>query len=82
MRIGIDAHHLNGKPQGSRTYLIELIRALVPLVHAPDELEVYSFQPSATEQLLDVRGPRHHRVFPKTARVRLPLVVPALELVQ
>ena len=69
MRIGIDAHHLNGKPQGSRTYLIELIRALVPLVEAPEsELEIYSFQPGATEQLLDVRGPRHHRVFPKTAR--------------
>ena len=81
MRIGIDAHHLNGKPQGSRTYLIELIRALVPLVELENELKIYSFQPAATERLLDVRGPRHHRVFPKTARVRLPFVVPALELV-
>ena len=81
MRIGIDAHHLNGKPQGSRTYLIELIRALVPLVEAESELEIYSFQPGATEKLLGVRGPRHHRVFPKSARLRLPFIVPALELV-
>ncbi len=81
MRIGIDAHHLNGKPQGSRTYLIELIRALAPIVDAQDELDVYSFEPIASERLLDVRGPKHHRVFPKSARVRLPFIVPALELV-
>ena len=55
MRIGIDAHHLNGKPQGSRTYLTELIRALVPLVEAQDELDVYSFEPSATERNLHSR---------------------------
>ena len=81
MRIGIDAHHLNGKPQGSRTYLIELIRALVPLVDKNDQLEVYSFQPGATERLLGVSGLEHHRVFPKSARLRLPFIVPALELV-
>ena len=46
MRIGIDAHHLNGKPQGSRTHLIELIRALGRLVGDDDELRIYSFAPN------------------------------------
>ncbi len=76
MRIGIDAHHINGKPQGSRTYLIELIRALARL--ATDELIVYSFRPEETKAVLAAEGVAHRRVFPESARVRLPLVVPAL----
>ena len=78
MRIGIDAHHLNGKPQGSRTYLIQLIRALGPLLEDDDELHVFSFEPDETKKLVDGS---HHRVFPRTAKVRLPFVVPVLELV-
>ena len=84
MRIGIDAHHLNGKPQGSRTYLLGLIRALTRLIEDDDddgdddELRVFSFEPDATRQLVDGS---HHRVFPKTAKIRLPFVVPVLELI-
>lgn len=79
MRIGIDAHHLDGKPQGSRTYLIELLRALAAL-GGGDELHVYSFDPEATQRTLGANGLAHHRLFPESARLRLPLVVPALEL--
>ncbi|MGH9322705.1 MAG: glycosyltransferase family 4 protein [Vicinamibacteria bacterium] len=78
MRIGIDAHHVNGKPQGSRTYLIELIRALA-LISA-DEIFVYSFRPQETARILGDSRLAHRRVFPDSARLRLPLVVPALEL--
>lgn len=78
MRIGIDAHHLNGKPQGSRTYLLQLIRALNELIGDGDELRLFSFDPHATRQLVDGD---HHRIFPKTAKLRLPFVVPILELV-
>ena len=79
MRIGIDAHHLNGKPQGSRTYLLSLIRELARIA-ANEELLVYSFDPEETRQLLDAPGVAHRRVFPASARLRLPLVVPALEI--
>lgn len=84
MRIGIDAHHINGKPQGSRTYLIELIRALTR--RSSDEIVVYSFRPKETSALLAADGPVqpvqivHRRVFPESARLRIPLVVPALAL--
>ena len=81
MRIGIDAHHLDGKPQGSRTYLLHLIRALQELTPNEDELHVFSFHPEKARKLLDDGGrARHHRVFPESAKIRLPLVVPALEL--
>ena len=79
MRIGIDGHHLNGKPQGSRTYLIGLIRELARIA-SEDRFLIYSFEPEKTERLLGLPNLIHRRVFPKTARIRLPLVVPALEL--
>jgi glycosyltransferase involved in cell wall biosynthesis len=79
MRIGIDAHHINGKPQGSRTHLIELIRALSRI--GEDEFLIYSFRPEETQKLLQSTNLLHRRVFPESARLRLPLVVPALELV-
>jgi glycosyltransferase involved in cell wall biosynthesis len=82
MRIGIDGHHLNGKPQGSRTYLLGLIQALARLAPAAtdDRLFIYSFEPEATRRLFDAPSLSHHRVFPKSARLRLPFVVPALEM--
>ena len=79
MRIGIDAHHLNGKPQGSRTYLLSLIRGLAKIT-ASEELLVYSFSPEETRRLLDAPGLTHRRVFPTSARLRLPIVVPALQM--
>ena len=79
MRIGIDGHHLNGKPQGSRTYLLGLIRELARI--APDDhLLIYSFQPEETRRLLAAAGLTHRRIFPESARLRLPFVVPALEM--
>jgi len=80
MRFGIDAHHLNGKPQGSRTYLLGLIKELARLT-TDDRLLVYSFNPSQTRELVDAPNIVHRRVFPETARLRLPIVVPLLELV-
>jgi glycosyltransferase involved in cell wall biosynthesis len=79
MRIGIDAHHINGKPQGTRTYLLGLIQELARL--APkDEFYVYSYDPEATRHLLGAPNLIHRRIFPQTARIRLPFVVPALEI--
>ena len=79
MRIGIDAHHLNGKPQGSRTYLIELIRALVPLSRrAMTSSRSTATSPKrATEQLLDVSSAESPPGFSrKTARLRPPTRYP------
>jgi glycosyltransferase involved in cell wall biosynthesis len=76
MRIGIDAHHVNGKPQGSRTYLLELIRALSRV--SEDELVIYSFRPEETSAVLAGSALVHRRLFPDSARIRVPLVAPAL----
>lgn len=79
MRIGIDGHHLNGKPQGSRTYLLGLIQQLARI--APDDrFFIYSFAPEETRRLFDAPSFTHRRVFPESARLRLPFVVPALEM--
>jgi glycosyltransferase involved in cell wall biosynthesis len=78
MRIGIDTHYLNGKPQGSRTYLLHLVRELARL--APDQpFYLYSFDPAQTRRLLEAPNLTHRRLFPRSARLRLPLVLPALE---
>jgi glycosyltransferase involved in cell wall biosynthesis len=79
MRIGIDAHHLNGKPQGSRSHLVGLIRALSRI--SDDELWIYSFEPDETRKLLCSPALGHRRVFPESARARVPFVVPALQLI-
>jgi glycosyltransferase involved in cell wall biosynthesis len=78
MLVGIDAHHVNGKPQGSRTYLIQLIRALVEV--GDDDFLVYSFRPEETRGLFPSARLGHRRVFPESARLRLPFVVPALAI--
>ncbi|HSF18145.1 MAG TPA: glycosyltransferase family 1 protein [Vicinamibacteria bacterium] len=78
MRIGIDAHHINGKPQGSRTHLIELVRALARLTD--EEIWIYSFRPQETAKVLDVSTLIHRRIFPESAQLRVPFVTPALEL--
>jgi glycosyltransferase involved in cell wall biosynthesis len=81
MRIGIDAHHVNGKPQGSRTYLLELIRALSRAsAKEPLDLVVYSFRPGETSAVLPAARLEHRRIFPESARLRLPFVAPALAL--
>ena len=79
MRIGIDGHHLNGKPQGSRTYLLGLIQELARIA-SDDHFIIYSFQPEETRRLLAAASLTHRRIFPESARLRLPLVVPALEM--
>jgi glycosyltransferase involved in cell wall biosynthesis len=79
VRIGIDGHHLDGKPQGSRTYLRCLVKELARL--APHhEIFLYSFDPQATRALFDAGNVRHRRIFPKTARLRVPFIAPALAL--
>lgn len=78
MRIGIDAHPVNGKPQGSRTYLLELIRALSRT--SANAIVVYSFRPEETSAVLPGARLEHRRIFPESARLRLPFVLPALAL--
>ncbi|HEY7698097.1 MAG TPA: glycosyltransferase family 1 protein [Vicinamibacteria bacterium] len=81
MRIGIDAHHVNGKPQGSRTYLLELVRALSrACANDGAELVIYSFRPEETSVVLPAPALEHRRIFPQSARVRLPFVAPLLAL--
>ncbi len=78
MRIGIDTHYLSGKPQGSRTYLLNLVRELARL--APEESFIlYSFAPDETRRFLAGANLTHRRLFPQSARLRLPLVLPALQ---
>jgi glycosyltransferase involved in cell wall biosynthesis len=79
MRIGIDAHVVNGKPQGSRTYLLALIESLSRLSR-DDEIVVYSFRPEETRSLLSADRLEHRRVFPEPARLRVSIVMPALAL--
>ena len=79
MRIGIDAHHVNGKPQGSRTYLVQLLRALARAVD-DEELEAYSFDPEETDRVIGAANVRHRRIFPESAKLRLSLVSPLLQL--
>jgi glycosyltransferase involved in cell wall biosynthesis len=50
------------------------------LLLAEDELVVYSFRPGETSALLPAKELAHRRVFPDSARIRLPFVVPALAL--
>ena len=80
MRIGLDAHQLNGKPQGIRTYLLHLIRHLARLLDTREEILAYSYDPKASERILGSGGVQHRRIFPRGAYLRVPLVVPALEL--
>lgn len=62
MRIGIDAHALTGKRQGSRTWLLNVLRHLSPSVHG-HELFVYSFDPDQAATLVGSHG-YHHRPLP------------------
>ena len=83
LRVGIDAHHLNGKPQGSRTYLLHLIRALASLPERDSsELRIFSFRPEQTAATLAIEDVVHRRVFPESAKLRIPFVVPTIELLE
>ena len=59
MRIGIDAHHINGKPQGSRSHLIDLLRALARVASIEElEFRIYSFSPAETVALTPAKRGR------------------------
>lgn len=66
MRVGVDAHVLDGKYQGSRTWLLELLRRAPAL--APDmTFVVYTADPAAAARMLpDVE----HRHLPSGGAVR------------
>ena len=70
MRIGVDAHVLGGKRQGSRTWLLNILRAVDP---ARTDLTwiIYSFDPAATAALIDRPGTVHRRLPDSPAALRL-----------
>ena len=60
LRVGVDAHVLDGRYQGSRTWLLEILRRAPAL--APDiTFVVYSADPDTTARLLE-SAPVEHRV--------------------
>lgn len=62
-RVGIDAHVLDGKYQGTRTWILEILRR-APLL-APDmTFVVYSADPDHVAGLLGPGVPFEHRVLP------------------
>lgn len=81
MRVGVEAHVLEGKYQGSRTWLLELLRRAPAL--APDiTFVVYTAEPAATRTLLP--DAEHRRLAPsgplRRNLVDLPLAVRRDEL--
>lgn len=70
MRVGVDAHVLDGKYQGSRTWLLELLRR-APALDPDVTFVVYTTDPAAAAALLpDVE----HRRLPAAGPVRRNLV--------
>jgi glycosyltransferase involved in cell wall biosynthesis len=70
MRIGVDAHILTGKPQGSRTWLRNILREIATIA-IDDTYVIYSFDPVEAAALLGP-GPFEHRQLPRgAAAVRL-----------
>ena len=60
-RIGIDGHVLTGKFQGSRTYLLNLLRHLAE-IDTESRYLVYSFDPDTTRTLLPFPNFEHLRL--------------------
>lgn len=74
-RIGVDAHVLTGKYQGSRTWLLHILRQWAAAPNG-DEVIVYSDDPAATEHLLPARvragslASQSHRMMPQGSAAR------------
>lgn len=60
-RVGVDAHVLTGKHQGSRTYLENVLREVGKL-DPRNAYVLYSHDPAATAALLPYPNFRHHRI--------------------
>jgi glycosyltransferase involved in cell wall biosynthesis len=73
LRVGVDAHVLDGKYQGSRTWLIEVLRR-APRI-APDiTFVVYSNDPELSARLLEF-APVEHRKLPSVDPVSRNFIV-------
>jgi len=73
LRVGVDAHVLDGKYQGSRTWLIEVLRR-APRI-APDiTFVIYSYDPERSARLLEF-APVEHRKLPSVGPVSRNLIV-------
>ena len=60
-RIGVDAHVLTGKFQGSRTYLLNILRQ-VGRIDTTNHYLIYSFDPAVTRVLLPFDNFEHLRL--------------------
>jgi glycosyltransferase involved in cell wall biosynthesis len=74
-RIGVDAHVLTGKFQGSRTYLLNLLRHLAK-IDTVNRYILYSWDPDATGALLPFPNFEHARLAMRPAVPRLLLYWP------
>ena len=72
MKIGIDIHTISGMPQGSKTYIQNLLRELAK-VDADNEYYLYS-----TEKISSSYGKKffHRIIKPKSSIIRIPLSFP------
>lgn len=78
-RIGIDAHVITGKFQGSRTFLLNLLRQLGTQDRENDYI-LYSFDPVQTLALLDFPNFEHRLLAVKPVIPRLLLYWPWVQL--
>ena len=78
-RIGIDAHVITGKFQGSRTFLLNLLGQL-GAQDRENHYILYSFDPAETRSLLDFPNFEHKLLAVKPAIPRLLLYWPWLQL--
>lgn len=77
LRIGIDAHVLTGKPQGSRTWLVNIVGRAAAL-HRDATYVVYSGDPEACARIVSGPNIEHHRLPRVPATLRLLAVWPWL----
>jgi glycosyltransferase involved in cell wall biosynthesis len=77
LRIGIDAHVLTGKPQGSRTWLVNIIGRAAAR-HPDATYVVYSHDPEACAGIVSGANIEHKRLPRVTASLRLLAVWPWL----
>lgn len=79
LRIGIDAHVITGKPQGSRTWLVNIVGRAAALQRDATYV-VYSGDPEACARIVSGANIEHRRLPRVPAAVRLLAVWPWLML--
>ena len=70
LRIGVDAHVLDGRPQGSRTWLLHTLRAAIPQAPGIDWL-VYTHSPESFAPFARFPNARHRPIPFTRASMRL-----------